>query len=299
MLEADRSELTNKLGLPGPARWTQVVARRGKSVWRVDCPDGSYAVRIFRPGDEESASHEHQMMIEAHKLPIPVPAARTAATLGTRPVLLVDWSPGESLGQTLHSRPWAALRLGRLFGEQQAKLHLNGARDAQILDWIEFFGPVDQVLRDSLRQAQVRCSLVHLDYHPRNLVFGDGAISGILDWTNSRFGDPRADLARTWTILRLVQRSGRRHPVRRVAEKLFEHGWWQGYVRIAGPQPQMPLFLAWAVFGLLRMKTREATSPEDRRELTALARLTGELRAKAGLAPVETEALLDQASTGF
>jgi aminoglycoside phosphotransferase len=299
MLDGDTSELTSKLGLPHSARWTQVVARRGKSIWRVDCPNGSYAVRIFRPGEEESAAHEREMMVEARKLSLPVPGVHAAATLQTRPVLLVDWCPGTVLSQVIYSRPWMAWRLGQLFGEQQARLHLSGTRDAQPSDWIEFFGPVDEILRDSLRQAQARRTLVHFDYHPWNLVFEEGKISGILDWTNARFGDPRADLARTWTILRLVYRSGRRHPVRRLAEKLFEQGWWRGYVRVAGPQPQMPLFLAWAVFGLLCIKAREASSHRNHGELKALARLARQLRENAGLPRVETEALLEQASAGL
>ena len=298
MLGDDTAELTSKLGLPDPARWTQIVARRGKSIWRVDCAGGTYAVRIFRPGEAESASHERQMMIEARELPVPVPAVHASRTLGTRPVLLVDWCPGEVLGQVIHSRPWSALHLGRLFGEQQARLHLSGTRRASESDWIEFFGPVDHALLDGLRKAEEGCTLVHFDYHPWNIVFDGGAISGVLDWTNARFGDPRADLARTWTILRLVYRSGFRHPVRRLAEMLFERGWWQGYERLAGSQPQMPLFMAWAVLGLLRIKAREGASAERRKELSALARLAGELRAKAGLPRIGLDALLEQTSAG-
>jgi Ser/Thr protein kinase RdoA (MazF antagonist) len=299
MIDLDTSELVRKLGLPASTRWMEVVARRGKAVWRIDCRDGTFAARIFRPGEEESAAHEHQMMAEAHKLSLPVSLVRATATVRNRPVLLVDWSPGRVLGEVLRSRPWRALRLGRAFGELQAKLHLSGMRNAQTADWIEFFGPVDESLRHSLCRAQARATLVHFDYHPWNIVHQDGKISGILDWTNARFADPRADLARTWTILALVYRSGRRRPVRRLAERLFENGWWQGYVRIAGPQPQMPLFLAWAVFGLLCVKTREASSPQNRKELTALARLAAVLRTQAGLPRVETNALIEQASAGL
>ena len=297
MVGDDTVELTSKLGLQSPVRWTQIVARRGKSVWRADCRDGSYAVRIFRPGDRESASHEREMMIEAGKLPIPVPAVRASEILGERPVLLVDWREGEVLGQVARSHPWSALRLGRLFGEQQARLHVDAMRaGVPKPDWIEFFGPVDQALSDSLRQAQSRVTLIHLDYHPWNIVFDRKAISGILDWTNARFGDPRADVARTWTILRLIQRSGFHHPVRRFAEMLFDRGWLQGYEGIAGPQHQMPLFLAWAVQGLLRAKAKERACGEGGRELTALASLAAELRVKARLPTIDPATLLEQTS---
>ena len=53
--------------------------------------------------------------------------------------------------------------------------------------------PVDAV---RLRQAQGRPSILHLDYNPYNVAVEGDRISGLLDWTNARIGDPRADLAR-------------------------------------------------------------------------------------------------------
>ena len=46
--------------------------------------------------------------------------------------------------------------------------------------------------------------LLHLDYHPLNVLGEAGAISGVLDWTNADGGDPRADVARTGAILRFL-----------------------------------------------------------------------------------------------
>lgn len=295
MDEADIAELTKSLGLPRSATWKQMVARRGKSVWRVDCGDRSFAVRIFRPGEDESTRHEQSVMAVARSAGLPVAAVRATSRLETRPVLLLDWCAGRVLDDELHARPWAARRLGEIFGEQQARLHRAETVQTQTQDWVDFFGLVDATMRDRLERAQTRSSLIHLDYYPANLTCEAGAISGILDWTNARVGDARADLARTWTILRLVFRSGRRHPLRRLAEDMFARGWWRGYVRIAGPQDEMPLFLAWAVSGLLRMKMHRETVAGDRSELVALARLAQHFRQKAELPQIAVEALLEQA----
>jgi aminoglycoside phosphotransferase (APT) family kinase protein len=294
MNDNDIAELTRSLGLPASSIWTEINSRRGKSVWRVDCPDGSFAARILRPGKDESAEHEQDIMAMARGAGLPVAAVRAVSKLQTRPVLLIEWTAGRALTDEIHARPWTARRLGEFFGEQQAILHRAEIVQSPTRDWVDFFGTVDPAMRVRLERTQTRSSLIHLDYYPANLVFKAGAISGILDWTNAHFGDPRADLARTWTLLRLVFRSGRRHPVRRLADDLFARGWWRGYVRSAGPQDEMPLFLAWAVAGLLRAKIREEAATGDRCERIALARLAQRFRYQADLPQIEVEALLEQ-----
>ena len=100
--------------------------------------------------------------------------------------------------------------------------------------------------------------LVHLDYHPLNVMTDGERVTGVLDWTNARAGDPRADYARTLTILRLdsgrpATRAGRPPGVRGgVAARLPAHGGetfghgtyyaWAGAVmlRDRGPRPDRP-----------------------------------------------------------
>lgn len=291
----DVVKLSVNLGLPCSAKWQLVVARRGKSVWRVDCPGATYAARVFRPGEDAGAAHEQAVMAAAREAGLAVPAVHRVSKLGNCPVLLVDWCFGRVLSDELRARPWAASRLGEAFGMQQAQLHLSNAEPVDAAAWIEFFGPVDASMHERLVQRQSRRTLVHLDYYPANLVFDGGTVSGILDWTNARMGDPRADLARTWTILRLVYRSGRLSPMRRLAEDLFLRGWWREYVRIAGPQVEMSLFLAWAVNGLLRIKSKREGTLENGRKLRSLARLTQDLRERAGLPRISAQALMEQA----
>lgn len=274
-------QLGQRLGLPPAAQWTVLSAHRGRSVWRVDCGEDHCVVRVFRPGDGHGAAHEQKAMILARTAGLPVPRVRTTASFGERSLLLIDWCEGRSLQEELCSRPWTARRLGRLFGEQQAMLHEARAEPFCAQDWIGFFGEVDQAMQDRLAQAKGTPCLIHLDYYPANVQVRHGAVSGILDWTNARFGDCRADLARTWTLLNLVFRTGRRHPVRRWAESRFARGWREGYLRRAGPQADMPLFLAWAVEGLVRV----ARANEVEADVRVLTEMAGACRARAGLPP--------------
>jgi len=61
---------------------------------------------------------------------------------------------------------------------------------APVLDWLEE------------RYLDVPCerlSVVHLDYHPYNILMRDDGRAFVIDWTNIQVGDFRIDLA--WTIL--------------------------------------------------------------------------------------------------
>jgi aminoglycoside phosphotransferase (APT) family kinase protein len=86
-------------------------------------------------------------------------------------------------------------------------------------------------------------------------------ITGVLDWSNALPGDRRADLARTESILWLMQRVPR--PPRWwewLTLRRFRRGWLVGYAQVAGRQPgmsaasawsaawyrEMPVFYAWA-----------------------------------------------------
>ena len=72
-------------------------------------------------------------------------------------------------------------------------------------------------------------------------------VTGVLDWTNARAGDPRADAARTITILRVdVTRRGVSLVLERGVRSLFERGWRHGYAQAAGPLGDLTLFYAWA-----------------------------------------------------
>jgi aminoglycoside phosphotransferase (APT) family kinase protein len=97
-------------------------------------------------------------------------------------------------------------------------------------------------------------------------------ITGVLDWTNARAGDPRADYARTLTILRLD--SGTANPVMLAALRAFEAGWRRGYWRIAGRPSGMAPYYAWA--GVVMLRDR---GPRSDRPGGMTARELGRVRA--------------------
>ncbi len=116
-------------------------------------------------------------------------------------------------------------------------------------DWIAWAGPEEEPLQARLRAlAGSSEALLHLDYHPLNVMFDGDRVTGVLDWANSRAGDPRADLARTISELRLAPEPPhvRPHAVVRFLRRTLERAWRQGYDDEAGPFADLELFYAWA-----------------------------------------------------
>jgi prepilin-type processing-associated H-X9-DG protein len=48
---------------------------------------------------------------------------------------------------------------------------------------------------ERLGDAPTHRGLVHGDFHPGNVLWADGRVSGVVDWPAARIGDPRIDLA--------------------------------------------------------------------------------------------------------
>src|SRR5258708_33303103 len=89
----------------------------------------------------------------------------------------------------------------------QAAIHVVPAPDLlrqQPEAWIAWKCEAEQTLQDRLHHLRLDgVALLHLDYHPRNVLTDGKQITGIVDWTNAHAGDPRADAARTVSILRV------------------------------------------------------------------------------------------------
>ena len=172
-----------------------------KSVWRVETPDGPCVVRLLAPSEERAAAHEREVLLVARSSGVPAPFLRAHATVQGRPALLLSWSDGRTLAAESRARPWSVRRLGMLMGEQQARVHRVRASFSDSVAWYDCFGTADAAMRERLEAVQTpEPRLLHLDYHADNVILSGRSITGILDWENAVAGDPRADVARTWSL---------------------------------------------------------------------------------------------------
>ncbi len=245
----DPFAVLDALGIVGPARAERVLGGADTTIWRVEQGDHVSALRLFRANQAATAEREIATMAAAAGT-VPVPAVRAAGRWGDRPALLLAWCPGRPLRDEIRAHPWRTWALGVRFGRVQAAIHATPPPPAlreHPVPWIDWAGP-DEALRRCLRATAPRPpALLHLDYHPLNVMAGGGDITAVLDWANARVGDPRADLARTASILRFGPADPAVPlPIARATRRVLDAGWRHGYRQVAGRIAGMAPFYAWA-----------------------------------------------------
>jgi aminoglycoside phosphotransferase (APT) family kinase protein len=250
----DPTDILEALGLSSPTRSTAVHGGADTLVWCIEYGSQRFALRVFRSDQAAMMRREIIAMTAAGSVDLPVPEVHVAGLWEDRPVLLLRWMPGRPLKHELAASHWRSWEYGRALGRTQAAIHRVPAPIDLLhpVSWVEWSNP-DEPLRDRLLAlAAGREALLHLDLHPMNVLAERGQISAVLDWANARAGDPRADLARTASILRFGPLDGISSPLSRVLRRTFEVGWRRGYRQLAGPVSEMAPFYVWAGMVMVR-----------------------------------------------
>ncbi|HMM43974.1 MAG TPA: phosphotransferase, partial [Thermomicrobiales bacterium] len=191
------------LGIPHADAVTPVLGGKDAALFRVERGKDAFALRIFRPGDERVLQFEAAVMRAAGDCGIPVPAIHASVVSDDRPALLLEWRAGRTVVEEAIADPARAEPLGIAAGRMLARLHQIEPHEwIRERSWLDWFAIPDTLAR-ALTAVAGPPRLLHLDYHPLNLLTDGAAITAILDWTNARAGDPRADLARALAILAL------------------------------------------------------------------------------------------------
>jgi aminoglycoside phosphotransferase (APT) family kinase protein len=277
----DPQAILQKLGLTGTTSVTSVHGGSDTAIWRVERANEVYALRVFGAGQQEDCERERVVMQSALTAGLPVPRVYAVGRWHDHPALLLSWLPGWPVADELRARPWRTWMLGILFGRMQAVMHALPApailRDHPAA-WINWHGLNEPSLQERLRSIDHRVdALLHLDYHPLNVLTDGKRITGILDWRNAHAGDPRADAARTVSILR-IDTIGKPPVQERVVRKVFEMGWRRGYEQKAGPLGDLSLFYAWAGAAM----ERDLVSKRAPADLARIHRWTMSWKERAG-----------------
>ena len=239
----------------------------GTLLWKVtrDTAPQQLVLRVFPGGHDHLAARE----AAAHRIAIAggVPAPQVIAS--GRPVLrgqrgddvaiVMTWSPGRQAAEELLASPDQAYAIGESCGRTLGALHrirppgkANAALgpDASWLTWSR--GEHTERVRelwsttpfDRMRERPV---LLHLDFHPENVLLDGREVSGVLDWANARWGPPEADLARSSAIMWLIPHHPRIPSEARPALADYAAGLRAGHRTAYGPTSDAPLFTAWAL----------------------------------------------------
>lgn len=255
------------------------------AIWRVERAEGSYALRVFRPQQARACSREAAVL--GATLPgVPIPRLYAHGTWRDRPAMLIGWCPGKMLIDAFAANPSRLPALAAEFGRVQAHLHAAPVPPVLInphYRWYEWHDSGAGALGERLRAVErTPPSILHLDYHPLNVLVEGGRTSAVLDWTNVNSGDRRADLARTLTILRLSPLPKEMPPVvARLVLRLFEQNWRRGYRAVADPVGGMAPFYAWAGVAMLNDFAPRIGKGVTEEELAPVRRWTDYWKARA------------------
>lgn len=232
---------------------TPTVGGSSLRLYRVtDTAGRRYAVRVGRPTDAPLLDREARHLRAARQASMPCPTVLRRADSAVVSALLTTWEPGAPLAQVLQEHPARAHHLVSAAGALQAQLHRAGAGISGVrLDagWALPHSP-DEEAALAACPDDGPATLLHLDFHPLNLLADERRITAVVDWMNAGWGDARRDVARTTAllILELTRPGSRLQPV--VPAVLA--AWWAGYESVAGSLRDMGPYIVWAGLATIR-----------------------------------------------
>lgn len=251
--DVDPHAILTALGVTSPSAVTPVSGGWDTRLWRVDHAGTAYALRVFRSEQASTCRREAAVMRMSSNAGLAVPRVHAEGCGLGRPALLLAWCPGRTLLAEAQARPWRVWSVGLAFGRAHAAIHALPI-SAEVAQTVPAWDPGREDLAPELvarlgTAVASATSLLHMDYHPLNVMIDGRQISGVLDWANVAVGDRRADLARTVTLLRLPPLPpGTPTAVQLGLRRLFEAAWRRGYCRQHNHDPfvHMAPFYAWA-----------------------------------------------------
>lgn len=246
----------------------------------VPAPEASaLVIRVFGEGATDSADREFLAMDIAARHGLPVPAIVTHGAVMNRPLLVTTFIEGTLANQVFASHPEQAYALGTVMGETLGRLHEVIAPDglgAKNNAWIDRGGPALADIRSLLEAVPNQDRLLHLDYHPLNVLLHDGCVSGIIDWENTAAGPPPMDLARTRAILKVAMLGNLMPPPLHKALAEFERGLVAGHAQVIGDDPSPELSAAWGLAMTVEDLAHQSGKPGIFVTLELLAHLAAE-----------------------
>lgn len=188
-------------------------------------------------------------MSTASRHGLPVPSIVVRGAVDRWPILVTSFAEGELADRQLALQPTQPQAIGRVLGETLGALHRITAPDgvSRSGEWVDRAGIAIEPIRECLVAVEHQDRLIHLDFHPRNVMLQDGRVTGVLDWENALAGPPHMDLARSRAILRVAVLGILEAPMPADVIEAFERGLNEGHESVAGTDPHPELSAAWGL----------------------------------------------------
>jgi uncharacterized protein (TIGR02172 family) len=168
-------------------------------------------LKLFLEGFPDAVVQREAQVTEAvHKAGVPVPAVEGLVEVDGRVGIVFERVEGPTMLEDMMSRPWKLAQYARMMAELQAEMHSREiAALPSLRDELEDVVSSQEGMTENIRHALADAlrlpdgnSVLHGDFHPDNIIMSSrGPI--IIDWPEAKRGNPIADAARTWLLIRM------------------------------------------------------------------------------------------------
>jgi len=159
------------------------------------------------------AEHEARVTQAVHEAGLPAPAVEGIVDVDGRLGIIFERIEGPSMLRELTSKPGKLFRLARSLAELHVAMHScelpelpsqQGKLENDIRAVAALPAHVREAALKALAELPDGSAVCHGDFHPDNIIMSSrGPI--IIDWITASQGNPLADIARTWLLLRLSE----------------------------------------------------------------------------------------------
>ncbi|MUK88882.1 phosphotransferase [Ornithinibacillus sp. L9] len=230
--------------------YTKIEGGLDSLVWKItSVEEHTYALRVLPKHRYHQFVQEQSTLKLAGRAGVPVPKVHKVDCYDQYTVMLMDWLPGRTVFEEIKISPESVDKFGFAFGETQAIIHSIHMEQPRISNWLTAGNKEEEKLIESIDNKYPQANtLIHLDYHPLNVMTDGEKITGVIDWMNASVGNYQYDIARTMAVLKI---DGEKLIEPQVLE-LFIEAWINGYESAGQPVGDLSLFYSWAKVRMIR-----------------------------------------------
>ncbi len=176
--------------------------------------DRDRILKLFRDGfPEQGVIKEWAITKRIQEVYDGVPKALKYVVYENRRGILYEKASGMDMFSIMRVKPFSVFCMGKRIASIQSGIHkteIDGVlkvkeKLAQEIGWVEDLTSKEKDdIIGILNTLPAKNNLCHFDFHPGNVMVNDSEYR-VIDWLTACSGDPAADIARTWLLLKYGQ----------------------------------------------------------------------------------------------
>lgn len=179
-------------------------------------------IKLFREGfPKEGIMKEWILSNEVQEVYHAMPRAIKYVVYKNRYGIMYEKAHGMDMFSLLCRKPLSICGMGRQLARIHCEIHKTAIADivtvkeklTQEIGWAaELSSNEKDRMIKALNALPDKNSLCHFDFHPGNIIVSDSKYQ-VIDWMTACAGDPAADIARTWLLLKYgqIRNADRKH----------------------------------------------------------------------------------------